>query len=139
MESVPLPLSTRLTPGGHAPDCTAEGVGVPPTSTVKAKGAPATSSRERLRQVRGARDVLTTRTRAHRLAAPVEWFRAEQAIENRPTRCGSPDSVPLSPSRPLAKVTPAGKWPVQLILPVDGAVTVGLGRVSRKASPFMAL
>jgi hypothetical protein len=96
-------------------------------------------SRERLRQDGGVRDVLTTRTRAQRLAVPVEWFRAEQAIENRPTRRGSPEIVPLSPPRRLAKVTPAGKWPVQPMLPVDGAVTVGLGSVIRNASPSTAL
>jgi hypothetical protein len=134
-----LPLSIRLTPGGHAPDCTAEGVGVPLTCTVKAKGAPATSSRERLRQVGGVRDVLTTRTRAQRSAAPVEEFRAEQIIENRPVLCGSPDITPLSPPGPLAKTTPGGKWPLHLMLPVDGAVTVGLGSMSRKAFPFKAL
>ncbi|MGA3218820.1 MAG: hypothetical protein ACLQVK_22150 [Acidimicrobiales bacterium] len=85
------------------------------------------------------RDVLTTRTRAQRSAVPVVWARAEQIIENRPVLCGSPDSAPLSPPRLLVKATPAGKWPVQLMLPVDGAVTVGLGSVSRKASPFTAL
>ena len=139
MESVPLPLSTRLTPGGHAPDCATVGVGVPLTCTVKAKGTPATSSRVRLRQLGGVRDVLTTRTRSQRLAVPVDWFLAEQAIENRPALRGSPDSVPLSPPRLLAKITPGGKWPVHLMLPVDGAVTVGFGSVSRKASPFKAL
>jgi hypothetical protein len=103
------------------------------------KGAPATSSRVRLRQLGGVRDVPTTRTRAQRLAVPVEWFRAEQAIENWPALCGSPDSVPVSPPRPLAKFTPRGNRPVHLMLPVDGAVTVGLGSVSRKASPSKAL
>ena len=133
MESVPLPLSTRLTPGGHALDCTAEGVGVPLSCIVKEKWAPATSSWERLRQVGGMRDGLTTRTSAQRSAVPVERSRAKQKIENRPRRCGSPDSTPANPAGPLAKTTPRGKWPLHLTLPVDGAVNVGLGSVSRKA------
>ncbi len=139
MDSVPLPLSTRRAPGGHAPDRSTVGVGVPLTCTVKAKGAPATSPTLMLKQLGGVRDVLTTKTRSQRLTVPVEEFRAEHAIENRPAPCGSPASVPVSPPGPRPKTTPGGKWPVHLMLPVDGAVTVGLGSVIRKASPSKAL
>lgn len=90
-------------------------------------------------EVGGLLDVLANRTRTHRSAVPVEEFRAERAIKNIPVLRGSPDSAPESPLGPLSKLTPAGEWPVHLMLPVDGAGTVGLPSVSRNASPFNAL
>jgi hypothetical protein len=122
-----------------SPDCATVGVGAPLTVTVKAKGAPPISSRPRARQRGGVLDALTTSRSAQRSALPVERSRAEKEIKDRPVLRGSPDSAPYSPPRLLAKLTPAGNGPVQLMLPVDGALTVGLGTVRRKASPFTAL